>query len=169
MAGWHRIRPTKPRASQARHPVSPQAGRAGPSCQHPGVAIAPVTVRLLVYGQKANVANIRTRAAALLKEENGSVDAAAFVETPADDVHAEIDRDRIDREIALKKPTPSQAGMVITLHELHERVANEWLAELPAAKTCVVFASWTSLRDAARWQMLISEGHRSLENRPLGG
>jgi hypothetical protein len=131
------------------------------------VAIAPVTVRLLVYGQKANVANIRTRAQALAKEELGGAEAAACTEAEAEAVFDEIERDRHERDVALKKPTKSQAGAIIVLPELHERVANEWLAELPVAKTCVVCATWTSQRDRAVWQMLVAEGHRSLDSRPL--
>lgn len=128
--------------------------------------IKPITVRLIAYGQKANVANIRTRAADFLKEENGSVDATAFVELSAAKVHAEISAQRLETDIALKKPTPSQCGIAITLAEVNERMAGEWLQELPVAKTCVAFATWISFRENMAWQLLIADGSRWSESRP---
>ncbi len=130
------------------------------------VLIKPITVRLLTYGQKANVAAIRKRAADLLKDEHGKVDAAAFVETPAAEVHAECLASRWDSDIELKKPTPSQQGLAITLADVHERLTNEWLDELPVAKTCIVFARWTSQRDQAQWQLTIADGQRHSDTRP---
>ena len=137
--------------------------------QHPGVFIKPVTIRLIAYGQKANVAAIRTRAAKLLIEEHGAADAKAFSEVPAADVHAEILATRLDAEVELKKPTPSQAGIVIILAEVNERMVNEWLQELPVAKTGVAFATWTSPREKLAWQLLMADGGRWSENRPAAG
>jgi hypothetical protein len=131
------------------------------------VIIKPITVRLVTYGQKANVAAIRTRAAALLKDEHGQVPAAAFVAATAAEVHAEIVAHRLDTETVLRKPTPAQTGLFITLTEIHERMANEWLQELPVAKTCVVLATWASPRDGLAWQMLFADGDRWSESRPL--
>jgi len=129
------------------------------------VFIKPITIRLIAYGQKANVAAIRTRAAALLKDEHGKADPSAFVEATAAEVHAEIVAKRFDGETALKKPTASQAGLVVTLGEVNERMANEWLQELPVAKTCVVLASWTSPREGLDRQLLMAEGDRWSESR----
>ena len=36
------------------------------------VLIKPITVRLIAYGQKANIAAIRSRACDLLKDEHGA-------------------------------------------------------------------------------------------------
>ncbi len=130
--------------------------------------ITPITIRLIVYGQKANVSAIRGRAADLLKEEHGKADGSCFVETPAADVHAEIIATRWDDEVVLKKPTPSQAGIVITLPEVHERLTTEWLHELPVAKTCVAFATWNGARDPVSWQLLMALGGHWSENRPFG-
>lgn len=130
--------------------------------------IKPITIRLIAYGQKANVAAIRTRAAALLKEENGSVDPAAFVEASAADVHAEIAAKRLDPEVELRKPTPAQCGLIITLAEVNERMAGEWLHELPVAKTCVAFATWFSPRENLDWQTLMADGGRWSESRQPG-
>ena len=127
--------------------------------------IKPVTIRLVAYGQKANVAAIRTRAAALLKDEHGSADATAFAEASAEDVHAEITAKRLDGEVVLRKPTPSQAGIIVTLADIHERMANEWLYELPLAKTCVAFATWYSFREGMAWQLLMADGGRWSESR----
>jgi len=131
--------------------------------------IKPITVRLIAYGQKANVAAIRTRATAFLKDELGAVDAALLVDLSAVDVHAEILATRWDAEIPIKKPTPSQAGICITLKEVHERLTTEWLYELPIAKSCVAFAAWISPRDATAWQLLLLQGDHHSENRPLSG
>jgi hypothetical protein len=131
------------------------------------VFIKPITIRLVAYGQKANVAAIRTRAAAMLKEEHGAADPALFVETSAKDAHDEIAGKRLDTEIALRKPTASQAGLIVTLAEVNERMANEWLHELPVAKTCVAFATWDSPREGRRWQLLMADGGRWSEDRPL--
>lgn len=127
--------------------------------------IKPITVRLIAYGQKANVAAIRTRAAALLKEEHGKADPTAFVTAKAADVHAEILATRIDAEVELRKPTPSQEGLILTLAEVNERMANEWMQELPVAKTCVAFATWVSHREGMAWQLLMADGGRWSESR----
>lgn len=127
--------------------------------------IKPITIRLVAYGQKANIAALRTRSADLLKEEHGRVDAACFVDRPAADAHAEIMEKRLETEVVLKKPSASKDGIVITLPEVNERFANEWLQELPIAKTCVVFATWTSHREGMNWQMLIADGGRWSESR----
>ena len=132
------------------------------------VFIKPITIRLIAYGQKANVANIHKRAADLLKEEHGRVDPALFVELPADKAHAEVIATRLDADIALKKPSPSQVGIAITLPEMNERMTVEWLHELPVAKTCVAFATWTSEREKVAWQLLVADGSRWSESRPLG-
>ncbi len=129
--------------------------------------IKPITIRLIAYGQKANVAAIRLRAARLLKEEHGTVDPAALAEASAASVHEEILANRLDGEVVLKKPTPSQAGIVITLGEVNERMANEWIYELPIAKSCVVFATWSSPREGLAWQLLMADGGRWAESRPL--
>lgn len=131
--------------------------------------ITPITVRLIAYGSKANIAALRTRAAALLKDEHGTVDAACFLTRTAGEVHAEIAATRLDTEVALAKPTPSQAGIAITLPEVHERITTEWLFELPLAKTCVALASWNSQREPVAWQLLLANGDHWAENRPLPG
>jgi hypothetical protein len=131
------------------------------------VIIKPITIRLLAYGQKANIAAIRTRAADLLDDEHGSVDEANLVALPAAEVHAEICATRYDTEVALKKPSPSQVGIAITLNEVNERLTVEWLHELPVAKTCIAFAIWTSPREGVAWQLLIADGGRWSESRPL--
>jgi hypothetical protein len=128
--------------------------------------IAPITVRLIAYGQKANIAAIRRRAESLLEEEHGSVAAQDFVAMGARDVHAEIAALRWDSEVALKPPSRSRVGIAIALREIHERLANEWLQELPIAATCVAFATWTSMREAASWQLLLAQGGRWAESRP---
>ncbi len=131
--------------------------------------IKPITLRLFVYGQKANVAAIRKRATDLLRDEHGKAAVAgldsAFVDAPAADLHTEILATTWDTEAAPKKPTPSQLGLIATLAEVHERMANEWLDELPVAKTCVVFAQWDSPRDGSSWQTLIVDGRRRSEQR----
>ena len=129
--------------------------------------IKPITVRLIVYGQMANVSAIRTRAVALLKDEHGKADEACFVELPATKVHAEIDATRLDKEIELKKPGATQIGLAITLPEVNERATGEWLDELPVAKTCVVLATWTSGREPVAWQLLIIQGDRCSESRTV--
>jgi len=131
------------------------------------VLIKPITVRLIAYGQKGNIAAIRSRACDLLKDEHGSSDDAAFVVLGATKVHEEISARRLDTEVAIKPPTPSQAGIAITLSEVNERLTVDWLHDLPVAKTCVAFASWTSHRDSAVWQLLIASGGRWSESRPL--
>jgi hypothetical protein len=130
------------------------------------VLIKPITIRLVAYGQKTNIAAIRSRAEDLLKDEHGTVDAAAFAVLPAKKVHAQIIADRLDADVALKAPTPSQVALSITLNEVNERMAVDWLHELPVAKTCVVFATWTSVREGTSWQLLIAAGGRWSESRP---
>lgn len=130
------------------------------------VFIKPITVRIVAYGLKSNVAAIRTRAVALLKDEFGTADPALLRELPADDAHAEIAAKRWDPEVALKKPTASQAAIAITLPEVNERATTEWLRELPAAKSCTVFATWLSPREGADFQMLIADGDRATDSRP---
>jgi hypothetical protein len=131
------------------------------------VIIKPITVRLIAYGQKANIIAIRGRAGDLLKDEHGTIDDAAFAVLGATKVHDEISAKRLDTEVAIKPPTPSQAGIAITLSEVNERLTVDWLHELPVAKTCVAFACWTSHRDQATWQLLIASGGRWSESRPL--
>lgn len=131
--------------------------------------IKPITVRILAYGTKSNVAAIRTRAAALLKDEFGAADPALLVERGAEQIHDEIAAARWEAEAALKKPTASQAGIAITLPEVNERATAEWLRELPAAKSCVVFAAWTSPREGLDYQMLIADGDRATDSRATAG
>lgn len=131
------------------------------------VLIKPITVRLIAYGQKANIAAIRTRATDLIKEEHGAVAADALSALAASAVYDEIAAKRLDAEVAIKAPTPSQIGIAITFTEVNERLTVDWLHELPVAKTCVAFASWTSHRDSAVWQLLIAAGGRWSESRPL--
>jgi hypothetical protein len=73
---------------------------------------------------------------------------------------------RWDPEVVLKKPTASQAAIAITLPEVNERATTEWLRELPAAKSCVVFITWLSPRENADFQMLIADGDRATDSRP---
>ena len=129
--------------------------------------IKPITVRILIYGQKANVSAIRTRAAALLKDEHEKIDEACFVELTAEEVHVEINATRLDKEIELKKPGTAQVGLAITLPEVNDRATGEWLDELPVAKTCVVLATWTSGREPVAWQLLIIQGDRCSESRAI--
>ena len=131
--------------------------------------IKPIIVRLIAYGQKANIAAIRTRAAALLKDEHGSADDTAFKAMTAVEVHAEIMATRVDAEVTLIKPTKSQAGIAITLTDVHERITTEWLFELPVAKSCVALATWHSQREPVAWQLLMAQGDHWSENRPLEG
>ncbi len=126
--------------------------------------IKPITIRLLAYGQKANLAAIRTRAAAMLKEEHGTVEAAWFADAKAADVHAEVVAKRRDTEVELKKPSPSQDGIILTLPEVNERMVTEWIHELPVARTCVLFATWYSSRESLAWQLLVIDGERSSES-----
>ena len=128
--------------------------------------VKPITVRLLAYGTKANIAAITSRAADVLRDEHGSADETAFVPMPAADVYAEIIGTRWDSDVELKKPSASQAGIAITLGRVHERLTTEWLFELPVAKSCVVFATWESQRDPVAWQVLIAQGDRWSDNRP---
>jgi hypothetical protein len=132
------------------------------------VLIKPITVRLVAYGQKANVAAIRTRAVAFLEDEHGRADEAAFTALSAADAHAEIVATRFEDDVALKKPTASQAGIAIVLAEVNERLVGDWLQELPVAKTCVAFATWTSAKDGMAWQLLIADGGRWSESRSPG-
>lgn len=131
--------------------------------------IKPITVRLIAYGEKANLAAIRTRALDLLKDEHGKADPALLVETPGTLVHAEIIAKRYDQDVELKKPTAKKPGLVITLPEMNEKMTIEWLHELPLAKTVVVFAAWTSHRENMDWQLLANDGSRWSESRPHGG
>ena len=128
--------------------------------------IKPITIRLIAYGQKANIAAIRKRATDLLKEEHGTAAPDAFQESPAKDVHAKISATTLASEVALKAPTPSQAGITVVLAEINGRMGVEWLDELPVAKTCVVYATWTDFRAAMDWQVLIHESGRSSDSRP---
>jgi hypothetical protein len=128
--------------------------------------LKPITVRLIAYGPKDSVAALRSRAEDLLKDEHGSIDAANFAEVSAADVHAEIIKTRLDSEVPLKKPSAAKIGIAITLPEVNERLATEWLDELPVAKTCVAFATWFSPRESVAWQMLIAQGSKWSENRP---
>ena len=132
------------------------------------VIIKPITVRLIAYGEKANLAAIRTRAVDLLKEEHGKLDPSLIVELPGSEVHAEIISKRYDQDVELKKPTAKKPGMVITLPEMNEKMTVEWLHELPLAKTVVVFAAWTSHRENMDWQLLANDGSRWSESRPHG-
>lgn len=129
--------------------------------------IKPITVRLVAYGEKANIAAIRTRAMDLLEEEHGKADTANLVALSAAEAHAEITAKRLDTEVALKKPTPSRVGIAVTLPDMNERMTVEWLHELPIAKTCVAFATWTSEREQVAWQLLMADGGRWSESRPL--
>ncbi len=130
------------------------------------VIIKPISMRLVAYGQKANIAAIRRRAADLLKEEHGSADPAAMQDTAARQVHAEIVATTLAGEVALKAPTPSQAGLTVLLKDINGRMGVEWLDELPVAKTCVVYATWTDFRAGMDWQVLIHEGGRTSDSRP---
>jgi len=131
--------------------------------------IKPITVRLIAYGEKANLAAIRTRALDLLKEEHGKLDPTLIADVPGTKVHAEIMEKRVDQDVALKKPTAKKPGMVITLPEMNEKMTVEWLHELPLAKTVVVFATWTSHRENMDWQLLANDGSRWSESRPHAG
>jgi hypothetical protein len=128
--------------------------------------IKPITVRIIAYGEKANLAAIRTRAVDLLKEEHGKADPSLIVDLPGTEVHAEIIAKRLDQDPELKKPTAKKPGLAITLPEMNEKTTVEWLHELPLAKTVVVFATWTSHRDNMDWQLLASDGSRWSESRP---
>ncbi len=131
------------------------------------VFIKPITIRLVAYGQKANIAAIRTRVVALLQDEHQRVDEALLADMTAAEVHAEILARRQDTEAELKKPTASQAGIAITLPDMNERATTAWLNELPVAKSCIAFASWTSHREGLACQLLIADGDRWSANRPL--
>jgi hypothetical protein len=131
------------------------------------VLIKPITVRIVAYGQPANLAAIQKRAVELLKEEHGKVPPAAIAEIAASDAHAEIVAKRWDDEAALKEPTGSQRGLLVTLTDVHERMTTEWLYELPVAKTCVAFATWTSSREPTSWQLLAAQGRHWSESRPV--
>jgi hypothetical protein len=128
--------------------------------------IKPITVRLIAYGEKANLAALRTRALDLLKEEHGKADPALIVDVPGVDIHGEISATRIDPDPELKKPTAKKPGIVITLPEMNEKTTVEWLHELPLAKTAVVFATWTSEREHMDWQLLAADGSRWSQSRP---
>jgi hypothetical protein len=130
------------------------------------VIIKPITIRLIAYGEKANLAAIRTRAIDLLKDEHGKADPALLKEQPGTAVHAEILATRFDQDVELKKPTAKKPGLAITLPEMNERTTVEWLHELPLAKTCVLFASWSSEREGMDWQLLAVDGSRWSESRP---
>jgi hypothetical protein len=130
------------------------------------VIILPITVRLIAYGPAANISAIRTRAAALLEDEHGASDERSFAPLASAEAHAEITAKRWDTEVPLKKPPPSQAGLLVTLVDVHERATTDWLDELPVAKTCVAFATWISAREPVSWQLLIAQGRRWSENRP---
>jgi hypothetical protein len=127
--------------------------------------IKPITVRLLAYGQKANIAKVRKAACDLLDDEHDAIDPSWFVDRPGVEVFNEIVATRWDAEIALKKPSPSQLGIQIVMPDVHERITTEWLYELPIAKTCVLFASWHSTKDDGNWQLLAAEGDRWSERR----
>jgi hypothetical protein len=128
--------------------------------------IKPIDVRLIAYGEKANLAAIRTRAVDLLKEEHGKLDPKLIVEVPGTEVHEEITTKRLDQDPVLKKPTAKKPGIAITLPEMNEKTTVEWLHELPLAKTVVVFATWTSHRENMDWQLLAADGSRWSESRP---
>jgi hypothetical protein len=128
--------------------------------------VKPLTVRLLIYGQKANLAAIKKRAVDLLKDEHGKADPALFIEKEADAVFNEINEQRSDKEVPLKKPGKSMLGLEITLPDVNERMANEWMYEIPVAKTCQIFATWFSHKDNLHWQLLIADGGRWSDSRP---
>ncbi|MBA3700680.1 MAG: hypothetical protein H0W78_17670 [Planctomycetes bacterium] len=132
----------------------------------PIMLIKPLTVRLIAYGEKANLAAIRTRAVDLLTDEHGKLDPKLITEVPGTEVHAEIIATRLDPDPALKKPTAKKPGIAITLPEMNEKTTVEWLHELPLAKTVVVFATWTSHRENMDWQLLAADGSRWSESRP---
>jgi hypothetical protein len=130
------------------------------------VIIKPLTIRILVYGQKANIAAIRKRAVDFLKDEHNKVDPAWLVEKSAADIFQEISDTRWDAEVPLKKPGKSAVGIDITLPEVNQRMADEWMHELPVAKTCYVFATWLDPKENLNWQLLVAEGGRWSESRP---
>lgn len=128
--------------------------------------IKPITVHIFAYGQKANISSLQHRSSDLLKDEHGTIDARLFVSKSSADIHAKIIAQQWDHDVALKKATPSQPGIAITLPDMNERLTIEWLHEIPVAKTCVIFATWVSHKEKMTWQMLIADGNRSSESRP---
>lgn len=129
--------------------------------------VKPITVRLLAYGSKANLAALRKGAGDALKDEHNKIDRSLFVDLPAEDVHIEVMSTRWDAEIKLKNPAPSMVGVRITLPDMHERMTMEWLNEMKVAKTCVVFAQWISMAHNEDCQMLCHEGDRWGDRRAL--
>jgi hypothetical protein len=132
-----------------------------------GMLIKPISVRLLAYGMKPNVAAILTRARDLITEEHGTVDPAAITTLTAKKAFELITAMKWDAEVALKKPAPSHVGIEIALTQVNERLTVEWLHELPLAKTCIALASWDSPREGTSWQLICSDGGRWSESRPL--
>jgi len=129
--------------------------------------IKPITVRLLAYGMKPNVSAIITRASDLLKEEHGAVPPTAISPRAAKKVYDVIMAEKWDTEVVLKKPAPSNAGVEIELKDVNERLTVEWLHELPLAKTCIAWATWTSPREGTIWQLVCAEGGRWSESQPI--
>jgi hypothetical protein len=131
------------------------------------VLVKPLTIRLIVYGQKANIAAINKRAKDFLKDEHGKIDPTWLVDAPADDIYKEILETRWDHEVALKKPGKSNVGFIVTLPEVNKRMADEWLHEIPVAKTCVVFATWIDPKENLHWQLQIIDTARWSDSRPV--
>lgn len=127
--------------------------------------IKPITVTLLAYGTKANIAAIRKAATAQIEDDHDQADPSLFLERPAEDIHADIEAARWDPTAVLKKPGPSQAGLQVTMPDMHERMTTAWLNELKVARTCVVFASWFSEAEQERCQMLCAEGEHWMDRR----
>ncbi|MFW5829017.1 MAG: hypothetical protein ACOCXA_02040 [Planctomycetota bacterium] len=124
-----------------------------------------ITLSLLAYGQKSNVSAVQRAAEAFLKEEADGFDASWFQERPAAEVHQEILDQVWDPDCTLKKPTASQQGIAITLPEVNERMAREWLEELKIAKTCVVFVHWHNPNGPSDHQYLILGGEHWFDSR----
>ncbi len=131
--------------------------------------IKPLTIRLLVYGQKANISAVRKRATDLLKDEHGkkNIDPNWLLDAPADDVYQEIIGSRWDQEVPLKKPGKSAVGFIVTLFEVNKRMADEWMHELPVAKTAVIFATWKDEKENLEWQLQMIDADRFSSSRPL--
>jgi len=130
------------------------------------VLVKPLTIRLIVYGQKANIAAIRKRSIDFLKDEHGKIDPTWLLDVPADDVYKEIMDTRWDAEVVIKKPGKSAVGFIVSLPEVNKRMADEWMHELPVAKTCVVFATWLDPKDDLNWQLQIVDTARWSDSRP---
>jgi len=127
--------------------------------------IHPITVQLLVYGTKTNVQAIINAAESFMEEECEARPDDAVQRDEADGVAKEILATLWDPNFTLPKVTKSQQAARITMPEVHERFAVEFVKELKVAKTCTCLATWRSPNDGEEHQILYLKGEQWADSR----